>query len=490
MLGSRSIWHEGWKAVTTHPTLAGWGHFNDDEWELYNTDTDRAEVNNLAAAHPDKVRELVNIWFSEAGANGAFPLDDRSPVEIMTTPRPQLTAPRNRYVYRPGAAVPEWQAVNTRNRSFAIGAVVAIPAPGAHGVLFSMGSRFGGHALYVKDNRLHYVNSFVGSIEQHIVGSEDVPTGDNVILSAAFEKDGNDADGATGTLSLYHGDHKVGEGRIKTQLGAFAIAGVELVRRPRPRRSDHRGLPRRVAVRVHGRHDRPRRDRRQRRALRRHGTRGRPHADARVMGDTAGHLASWIEANGFTTYIASGGDRDFMRPFADELYGVPPERVIGSAFGLEYQAAEEDTKLLYKSKIEFFDDGPEKPVRIWSRIGRRPLLACGNSNGDVQMLRFARVDSRPSLRILILHDDAEREFDYTAGAEEPSNEHTRRTGRSSAPRTTGTHSFLATCRSQRPSQGLRRHATHHVSTSVITWRTLRSPTVRARPRTRSRPVNR
>jgi hypothetical protein len=107
-----------------------------------------------------------------------------------------------------------------------------------------------------------------------------------------------------------------------------------------------------------------------------------------------------------------------MRPFAEELYGVPPERVIGSAFGLEYQAAEEDTKLLYKSKIEFFDDGPEKPERIWSRIGRRPLLACGNSNGDVQMLRFARVDSRPSLRILILHDDAEREFDYTAGAEE------------------------------------------------------------------------
>ena len=228
MLGSRSIWHEGWKAVTTHPTLAGWGHFNDDEWELYNTDTDRAEVNNLAATHPDKVRELVNIWFSEAGANGAFPLDDRSPVEIMSTPRPQLTAPRSRYVYRPGAAVPEWQAVNTRNRSFTIGALVDIPSPGAHGVLFSMGSRFGGHALYVKDNRLHYVNNFVGSIEQLVVGAEDIPTGDNVILSAAFDKDGNDADGATGTLSLYHGDQKVGEGRIKTQLGAFAIAGAGL----------------------------------------------------------------------------------------------------------------------------------------------------------------------------------------------------------------------------------------------------------------------
>src|SRR5207237_693434 len=86
MLGSRSIWHEGWKAVTTHPTIAGWGHFNDDVWELYNTDIDRAELTDLAAEQPDKVRELVNIWFSEAGANGAFPLDDRSAVEIMNTP--------------------------------------------------------------------------------------------------------------------------------------------------------------------------------------------------------------------------------------------------------------------------------------------------------------------------------------------------------------------------------------------------------------------
>ena len=86
MLGSRSIWHEGWKAVTTHPTIAGWSHFNDDVWELYHTDVDRSELNNLADEQPDKVRELVNIWFSEAGANGAFPLDDRSPVEILTTP--------------------------------------------------------------------------------------------------------------------------------------------------------------------------------------------------------------------------------------------------------------------------------------------------------------------------------------------------------------------------------------------------------------------
>ena len=229
MLGSRSIWHEGWKAVTTHPTIAGWGNFNDDEWQLYHTDVDRSELHDLSADQPDKVREMVNVWFSEAGRYGAFPIDDRTAVEILGTPRPQLTKPRSRYTYFPGTApVSEWQAVNTRNRSFVIGALVDIPAPGAQGVLFAIGARFGGHALYVKDNRLHYANSFVGAEEQLIVGAEDIPTGENLILSASFEKEGMEPTHAFGTLSLFHGDTKVGEGRIKTQLGAFAIAGSGL----------------------------------------------------------------------------------------------------------------------------------------------------------------------------------------------------------------------------------------------------------------------
>ena len=229
MLGSRSVWHEGWKAVTTHPTVAGWGNFNDDEWELYHTDVDRTEVNNLAAEQPDRLRELVNVWFSEAGANAAFPLDDRTAVEILSDPRPQLATPRQRYVYYPGnSPVPEWQAVNTKNRSFVIGALVDIPGPGAEGVIFAHGTRFGGHALYVKENRLYYVNNFVGAEEQMIVATEDLPTGEKLILSASFEKDGNKPTCATGTLTLYHGDHEVGKGSIKTQLGAFAVAGAPL----------------------------------------------------------------------------------------------------------------------------------------------------------------------------------------------------------------------------------------------------------------------
>jgi len=129
-------------------------------------------------------------------------------------------------------------------------------------------------------------------------------------------------------------------------------------------------------------------------------------------------LLRYLEANGFTTYIASGGDRDFMRPFAQALYGIPPERVIGSALGLTFDESGAHPGLLYKSKVEFFDDGPEKPVRIWSRLGRRPVIAVGNSNGDIQMLRFASTDERAGLRLVVLHDDADREFDDVDGAEE------------------------------------------------------------------------
>jgi phosphoserine phosphatase len=119
-------------------------------------------------------------------------------------------------------------------------------------------------------------------------------------------------------------------------------------------------------------------------------------------------LLRYLEAHGFTNYIASGGDRDFMRPITTEIYGIPPEHVIGSSNGLRYDAG----SIVYLAEPDVFDDGPTKPVRIWSRVGRRPILAVGNSNGDVPMLEWA-----DGLRLLVLHDDAEREFDYVAGAE-------------------------------------------------------------------------
>ena len=95
-------------------------------------------------------------------------------------------------------------------------------------------------------------------------------------------------------------------------------------------------------------------------------------------------LLRYLEARAFTCYIVSGGGRDFMRPVTGALYGIPPERVVGSSVGLIYQNGD----LTTTAQPEFLDDGPMKPVRLWGRIGRRPILAAGNSNGDIEMLEY------------------------------------------------------------------------------------------------------
>ncbi len=129
-------------------------------------------------------------------------------------------------------------------------------------------------------------------------------------------------------------------------------------------------------------------------------------------------LLRYLETHGFVCFIASGGSRDFMRVITHEIYGIPPERVVGSSNGLRYTDDEHGGSLVYVAEPDVFDDGPAKPVRIWSRIGRRPVVGAGNSNGDVPMLRFTGGKGRPGLRLLVLHDDAEREFDYVTGAEQ------------------------------------------------------------------------
>jgi hypothetical protein len=147
-----------------------------------------------------------------------------------------------------------------------------------------------------------------------------------------------------------------------------------------------------------------------------HPTLGRGYLDCayRPMVELLDQLA----ANGFANYIASGGGRDFMRPISHELYGVPRERVIGSTSELAYTSDERGGTITHTAAPGYLDDGPQKPIRIWSRTGRRPMLAAGNANGDIPMLDFTRHDDKPFLRLLILHDDAEREFDYTSGAEQ------------------------------------------------------------------------
>jgi phosphoserine phosphatase len=128
-------------------------------------------------------------------------------------------------------------------------------------------------------------------------------------------------------------------------------------------------------------------------------------------------LLDYLAAHGFANYIASGGGRDFMRPISAELYGVPRDRVIGSTASLAYNADGRGGTITHTATLDYLDDGPQKPVRIWSRVGRRPLLAAGNSNGDGAMLDFAQHVDAPFLRLVVLHDDDEREFAYTEGAE-------------------------------------------------------------------------
>ncbi len=129
-------------------------------------------------------------------------------------------------------------------------------------------------------------------------------------------------------------------------------------------------------------------------------------------------LLGYLDANGFSNYIASGGGRDFMRPISQEVYGIPRHRVIGSATTLKYTSDGHGGTITHNAEADYLDDGPQKPIRIWSRTGRRPVLAAGNSNGDISMLEFTAHEDKPVLRLLVLHDDAEREFDYTSGAEQ------------------------------------------------------------------------
>ncbi|WP_404817070.1 arylsulfatase [Streptomyces thermolineatus] len=230
MLGTRGIWHDGWHAATVHPPApSGWSRFDQDTWELYNLREDRSGNRDLAGEHPEKLEELKRLWSREAEKYHGLPLDDRGPLEILATPRPQVAEPRNRYVYYPGCAdVPEAVAVNIRGRSYTVVADTRLDTPEAHGVLFAHGGRFGGHSLYLKDGCLHYVYNWLGRVEQRISSPEPVGTGD-LTLSAAFRAGERDEQGSThGTLALHVGGRQVAEADIKTQPGLFSLVGEGL----------------------------------------------------------------------------------------------------------------------------------------------------------------------------------------------------------------------------------------------------------------------
>jgi hypothetical protein len=123
-------------------------------------------------------------------------------------------------------------------------------------------------------------------------------------------------------------------------------------------------------------------------------------------------LLDYLRANGFTTYIVSGGGTEFMRPWTGPVYGIPPERVIGSTIKLKYDLRDGHPALVRLPEIDFIDDGPGKPVGIHRYIGRRPIAAFGNSDGDYEMLRWTTAGPGRRLGLIVHHTDAEREWAY------------------------------------------------------------------------------
>ncbi len=123
-------------------------------------------------------------------------------------------------------------------------------------------------------------------------------------------------------------------------------------------------------------------------------------------------LLAYLRANEFKTFIVSGGGIDFMRPWTDRVYGIPPEQVVGSTGKLKYELRDGKPVLMRLAAIDHVDDGPGKPVGIQTHIGRRPIAAFGNSDGDLQMLQYTAAGSGARLMLIVHHTDAEREYAY------------------------------------------------------------------------------
>jgi arylsulfatase len=234
MLGSRAIYHDGWKAVTFKPLgpmyddgLDPDAPFDEDRWELYHVAEDHSECHDLADAEPDRLAAMIERWWAEARAHQVLPLDNR-PLAALLAPRPSSASrDRDRYSYFAGAApVPETVAVNVRNRSHAMSVDVHVP-PGvvAYGVLLAQGSTLGGWSLYLVDGVLHYVHNLTGSQLSRVVADRPVPGGGHHRLGFGFTRTADFA----GTGRLFLDEEPVGELEIPLFTPArFSITGSGL----------------------------------------------------------------------------------------------------------------------------------------------------------------------------------------------------------------------------------------------------------------------
>jgi len=226
MMGTRAMWEDGWKAVSLHAPMSGKGHYDQDPWELYHVDADRAESKDLAKQYPEKLQALIKDWFEEADKNNVLPLDDRSCLELSLLQRPTEEPARERYLYYPGTApVPESASVEIAGRSYKILADVEITDKSCAGVIFAHGSRFGGHALFIKNQKLHYVYNFLGiKPEQAFVSPVLKPGKYTLGMEFTKEKMGPHHE-SLGTAKLYVNDKVVAQGPMKTQAGKFTLSG-------------------------------------------------------------------------------------------------------------------------------------------------------------------------------------------------------------------------------------------------------------------------
>ena len=221
MLGHRSIYHNGWRAVCPYPgpsfkeSTVPLGTAIDEKklreldakgWELYHVDEDFAENENVAEIHRDKLIEMIAMWYVEAGKYDVLPIDSRL-TQRFVDERPQITKDRKRYIYYPGtSAVPESVAVRVLNRPHAIVAHVEVPQGGAEGVILSQGGNTGGFSLFVKNSKLHYGYNYLG-LQEYLVSSQDTLPAGPVELRFEFEPTGKPdlakGKGAAGRAQLY-----------------------------------------------------------------------------------------------------------------------------------------------------------------------------------------------------------------------------------------------------------------------------------------------
>jgi hypothetical protein len=226
MFGSRALYHDGWKAVVFHPLpLAAYDgsdpfrSFDEDEWELYHLADDFSESADVAVKYPDKLDELIALWWEEAERNQVLPLTNQPGRHADRRYR------RERYEYLAGiGSLPETVAPNLRNRAWQITAKIDNRGGDAAGVIVSQGSAAGGYALYVDGGRLHYVHNLVGTTHTTVSAAEDLPAAE-VEVRCAFRPDGTHR----GDITLQYGAREVAAGHVPaTTPITFGVAGFSV----------------------------------------------------------------------------------------------------------------------------------------------------------------------------------------------------------------------------------------------------------------------